>query len=399
MSGDRSAIAAELRARADELDGADPLAEWREEFEIADPDLVYLDGNSLGMMPRRTPAALRHVLETEWATELIASWDHWVDLPTSVGDTLAPLIGARSGEVIVHDSVSINLYQLIHAAIALHPERDVIAVDADDFPTDRYIVEGIAAATGRSVCWDPTTIETTVGWERVAVSVRSLVDYRTAEIADLATETARARESGALVIWDLSHAAGVIEVDLHGAGADLAVGCTYKFLNGGPGAPGFSYVATPLIERIDQPIRGWWSQHQMFDMALRYEPRPDIGRLLIGSIGVLGMTAAQMGIEVVAEAGITAIADKARRLTGFGLQCCDALGLHSPSPRDERWRGGHFSVQHPRAEEINRRLAADHRVIADFRQPDVIRLGCSPLTTRYRDVSTACAAIAGYTAA
>jgi kynureninase len=388
MSSD--SIAAELEGRANALDEHDPLAPWRDEFIIADPELVYLDGNSLGMTPRRTAEAINRLITTEWAHGLITSWDHWMDLPERVGAELAPLIGAQPDEVVVHDSVSVNLYQLVHAARRLRPDRTVMVVSDDDFPSDRYIVAGIAQATGCTLVTDPHQVQ----WDQVAVAVRSLVDYRTAEIADLITETHAANEAGALMIWDVSHAAGVLEVDLGAHEVPMAVGCTYKFLNGGPGAPGFSYVSRSLIEQIDQPIRGWWSQEAMFDMDLDYQPRRDIGRLLIGTPGILGLAAAREGIALTTDAGINAIATKARALTGFGLDCCDALGLVSPTPRDPERRGGHFSVQHEAAKRINYELRTEHRVLADFRRPDLIRFGCSPLTTRYLDVARGCVAIA-----
>jgi kynureninase len=376
------------REEARALDAADPLAAWRDEFLIHDPDVAYLDGNSLGMTPLRTIERVEAVLREDWARGLIGSWEHWVDMPQRVGDTLAGLIGAGPGEVVVHDSVTIDLYQLVHAALALRPDRRFIAVATGEFPTDRYVVESVARATGRAVRY---------GLERlddVAVAVRSLVDYRTAEVEDLAAETARAEVAGALLIWDLSHAAGLLDVDLHAAGAQLAVGCTYKYLNGGPGAPGFSYVASDLIGRIDQPIWGWFGQIDQFAMGPAYTPRPDVGRLLIGTPGIIGLTAAAAGIELTAEAGIAAISDKARALTSYGLDRCEALGLESPTPRDPSRRGGHFSVRHPAAATITRRLAADHRVITDFREPDLIRIGCSPLTTRFTDVYDGTRAIA-----
>jgi kynureninase len=378
----------EAREEARALDAADPLAAWRDEFLITDPDVAYLDGNSLGMTPRRTIERVDALMCDEWAGGLIGSWEHWIDLPQRVGDTLAGIIGAQAGEVVVHDSVTINLYQLVHAALALRPDRHVIAVAAGEFPTDRYVVDSVVRSSG---------CEVRNGFERlddVAVAVRSLVDYRTAEVADLAAETARARADGALVIWDLSHAAGVLDVDLHGAGAELAVGCTYKYLNGGPGSPGFSYVASDLIGQIDQPIWGWFSQVDQFAMGPDYVARSDAGRLLIGTPGIIGLTAARVGIELTAEAGIAAVAAKARALTTYGLHRCEALGLESPSPTDPTRRGGHFSVRHPDAASLTRTLAADHGVIADFREPDLIRLGCSPLTTRFTDVYDGTHAIA-----
>ncbi|MAT05109.1 MAG: kynureninase, partial [Acidimicrobiaceae bacterium] len=237
----------ELLEEAGELDRADPLAGWRDEFVIADPELAYLDGNSLGMPPRRAFERVERVMRDDWAGGLIRSWDHWLDLPQRVGDQLAPVIGADPGEVVVHDSTSVNLFQLITAAIGLRTDRRVLAVDPGDFPTDRYIVESIAAARG---------MEVRAGFDRlddVAVAVRSLVDYRSAEIVDVEAEAKRARDAGALVVWDLSHAAGLLPVRVHEVGIELAVGCTYKFLNGGPGAPAFTFVRADLIERLDEP--------------------------------------------------------------------------------------------------------------------------------------------------
>ncbi len=379
---------ADLLARADALDAADPLARWRDEFLVADPELAYLDGNSLGMPPARTPERVAALINTAWGRDLITSWDHWVDLPRQVGDLLAPLIGARPGEVLVHDSVTVDLYQVARAALRLRPGRRVIAIDPGDFPTDRYVVDGIAAADA---------LEVRAGFDQlddVAVAVRSMIDYRSAEVVDIAAEQARADAAGALVVWDLSHAAGVHPVGLRAAGATLAVGCTYKFLNGGPGAPAFVYVASELIPDIANPIQGWWSQHDMFRMGPVYEARPDIGRLQLGTPSVLALTAAQCGIEVTAEAGIDAIRAKSIELGRFGVECCDALGLRTSTPRDDDRRGGHICVHEPDAKELTARLLTERRVLADFREPDIVRLGCSPLTTRFADVARACTAIA-----
>ncbi|MFN6121411.1 MAG: kynureninase [Actinomycetes bacterium] len=367
------------RDRAIELDLADPLRAWRDEFVIPDPEVVYLDGNSLGRTPRRTITRLQEVLEREWADDLIRSWSHWLDLPQRVGDRLAPLIGAGAGEVVVHDSTTVNLYQLVHGAAALRPDRPVLAVDPHDFPSDRYVVDGIARATDRTVRH---------GFDRlddVAVVVRSVVDYRTAEVVDVAAETARAHAAGAMVVWDLSHAAGVLAIDLGAGGAQLAVGCTSKFLNGGPGSPAFSYVARDLQGMIGQPIWGWFSQRDQFAMGPVYDPRDDIGRMLIGTPSILALTGAECGISLSAEAGIHAIAAKASALTGYAIELCDALGLSVCTPREPARRGGHVSVVHPRARELTAALI-ERGVIPDFREPDVVRLGMSPLTTRFVDV-------------
>ena len=378
----------DLLVAARQRDSDDPLAGWRDEFHVADPDLAYLDGNSLGMPPKRTLQRVAAVMRDDWATGLIRSWDHWLDLPQRVGDVLAPVIGARPGEVVVHDSTTVNLYQLIRAALRLRPDRSVIAIEPGDFPTDRYVVDAIATADG---------LEVRAGFDRlddVAVVVRSMIDYRSAEVVDLVAETARARTAGALVVWDLSHAAGLHPIGVGDAGVELAVGCTYKFLNGGPGAPAFSYVATGLIGEIDEPFHGWFAQTDQFEMGPSFSPRPDIGRLLAGTPGILGLVAAHAGIEVTAEAGIGAIRAKSIALGRFALECCDELGLSSATPRDDARRGGHVCVNHPDAKRITRSLAEERQVLADFREPDVIRLGLSPLTTLFADVARATVAVA-----
>jgi kynureninase len=367
------------RSHAAALDRDDPLAHFRDRFVIPDQRIAYLDGNSLGRTPKSTLERVNRVMHAEWATDLIASWDHWVHLPGQIGDQLAPLIGAHAGEVAVHDSTTVNIYQAVHAALALRPDRRVIAVDAGDFPTDRYVVDGIAARTGHEVRH---------GFDRlddVAVVLRSLVDYRTAEVADLHAETARADAAGAITVWDLSHAAGVLAVDLSGAGVQLAVGCTYKFLNGGPGAPAFSYVRADLLPTLPQPIWGWWAQADMFAMGPEFHPQPDIRRVLLGTASVLSLVAAQEGIALSAEAGIDAIQAKAHSITAYGIELCDHFGLTTSTPRDAVRRGGHVAVHHPDARQLVRRMATEG-IVTDFREPDIVRVGCSPLTTRYTDV-------------
>ena len=373
---------------AAEHDRNDPLARLRDEFYVADPELAYLDGNSLGMPPKRTFERVDQLLRDEWAGGLIRSWEHWLDMPQRVGDQLAPLIGAQPGEVAVHDSTTVNLYQIIRTALRLRPDRSVIAIDPGDFPTDRYVVDSIAAADGLTV---------RAGFDRlddVAVAVRSMIDYRSAEITDIVGETARAAHAGALVVWDLSHAAGLHPVGLTAAGAQLAVGCTYKFLNGGPGAPAFTYVAADLIAQVDEPFHGWFAQSDQFAMGPTFDPRTDITRMLVGTPGMLGLVAAQCGIEVTAAAGIDAIRAKSVELGRFAIECCDTLGLATSTPRQDDRRGGHVCVNHPDARHLVPRLAVERNVLADFREPDVIRLGCSPLTTRFADVARATLAVA-----
>lgn len=370
------------RLVAETLDRDDPLAGFRNEFVIPDPDLVYLDGNSLGRMPKATRERIDCVLNDEWADGLIRSWEHWLDLPRQIGNRLGPVIGSRPGEVVVHDSTSINLYQAVHMALRLRPDRRVIVIDAQEFPTDRFVVEGIAEALGLEVRHlSPETI-----FDDVAVVVSSVVDYRTAAMADVAAFTALTRAAGALVVWDLSHAAGAVEIDLHALGIELAVGCTYKFLNGGPGAPAWSFVHSALHQHISPPIRGWFGHRDQFAMDRGFEPHDDARRLLVGTPHILSLVAAEEGIALTARAGMSTIAAKGQDLVDFALQVTDHFGLTTSTPRDRSRRGCHVAIRHPRAGDLVARLAADHGVIADVRPPDIIRLGLSPLTTRFVDV-------------
>ncbi len=371
------------RTDACELDAIDPLRAWRNEFVIPDPDLIYLDGNSLGRTPKRTVAALHRVVD-EWAGDLINSWwEHdWLNLALIVGDELAPLIGAGPGEVAVHESTTVGIFQQVNVALDLTGDvgrRKVVAIADGDFPTDRYVVEGIARLR------DVEVRRGLVDLDGVDVVLRSLVDYRTAELVDLESETERARAAGAITLWDLSHAAGVLELDLPGAGVDLAVGCTYKFLNGGPGAPAFVYVSQRIHEQVTQPIWGWFAQADQFAMERSFDPRPGVGRMLNGTPPVLGLTAAREGIRLSVEAGIGAIAEKARALTGFGIDLADQFGFENVTPRDPARRGGHVAIRHPDARQLHEALG-ERKVIIDRRDPDILRFGMSPLTTRYVDV-------------
>lgn len=373
------------------LDAADPLAPFRDRFHIPDPSVIYLDGNSLGMPPKRTLERLTEVYRDDWATGLIRSWDHWVDMPQRVGDMLAPLIGAGPGEVVLHDNTTLNVYQAVHAALGLNPGRSVIAISEDDFPTDRYVVDGIAEARGLTVRHGFDALDD------VAVVVRSVIDYRTAELVDVAAETARAHAAGAIAVWDLSHAVGAIDIDLRGCGVQLAIGCSYKFLNGGPGAPAWTFVAKELQATVRQPIWGWFATEDMFAMGPTFRPRPDIARMLLGTPSILALAAAEVGIALSAEAGMPAIHAKGSALTELAIDLCDQHGLATPTPRDPARRGNHVAVQHPDAKAMVRELTAGN-VIFDFREPDIIRAGCSPLTTRFVDVFDGMAAIAALAA-
>ncbi|HUS41580.1 MAG TPA: hypothetical protein VMY16_02830 [Ilumatobacteraceae bacterium] len=382
------------RPDAKQMDAADPLARWRDEFVVPDSELIYLDGNSLGRTPKRTVAALHRVIG-EWSGDLISSWwEHdWLNLALTVGDELAPLLGAGPGEVAVHESTTVGIFQQVNVALDLIGDvgrRKVVAINDGDFPTDRYVVEGIARLRDVEVRHGLDQLE------GVDVVLRSLVDYRTAELADLTRETARARTAGATTVWDLSHAAGVLELDLPGAGVDLAVGCTYKFLNGGPGAPAFVFVSAHVQDKVTQPIWGWFAQNDQFAMERPFDPRLGVGRMLNGTPPVLGLTAAREGIGLSVEAGIGAIAEKARSLTGFGIDLADQFGFEIATPRDPMRRGGHVAIRHADARQLHEALG-ERKVIIDRRDPDILRFGMSPLTTSYTDVFDAFETLADLT--
>ena len=390
------------------LDAADPLAVFRDRFVFSDPGLVYLDGNSLGRLPRATVERLAAVVGEEWGGELIRGWDHWLDEPGRVGDLLATVIlGARSGEVIVSDSTTVNFYKLAQAALAARQGRRFVVTDRANFPTDRYVLEGLAAGAALDIAWlDPDPVDGPQPDEvasvldahpgDVALVTLSHVNYRSAAIANMAAITQLAHDAGALVLWDLSHSAGSIEVDLEGSGVDLAVGCTYKYLNGGPGAPAWLYVRTSLQAELRNPIQGWFGQSDQFAMGQGYEPRPDIGAWLTGTPGILGLAAAEVGIRLVAEAGMKRIRAKGIALTEYAIALADerlaSRGVTLGSPRDHTRRGAHVAVRHPDARRLTGGLI-DAGVIPDFRAPDSIRLGFSPLTTSFADVARGIAAL------
>ena len=399
----RSTDEALERARA--LDAADPLRRFRERVVVRNPGLVSLDGNSLGRLPVVTRDRLRAVVENEWAGELIGAWDHWVELPGRVGDALArDVLGAADGEVVVADSTTVNFYRLAAAALDARPSRRVIVTDRANFPTDRYVLEGLARARGLAIQWlDPDPVRgpsaddvAAVLDDDVALVSLSHVNYRSAAIADLAAIGERAHAAGALTLWDLSHSAGVVAVDLSGIGADLAVGCTYKYLNAGPGAPAFQYMRRDLQDELRTPIQGWFGRHDVFSMGQGWEPAAGIAAWLAGTPAVLGLVAIEEGVRLVAEAGLDQIRAKSIALTSFAVELHDhrlaELGCSLGSPRDPEQRGGHVSIRHARARDLRALLAAAG-VIADFREPDSLRLGLSPLTTSFEDVARGVEAI------
>ena len=388
------------RDHAERLDAGDPLAPFLDRFEPLPEGLVYLDGNSLGRPPRQTRHELERLLTHEWNERLIRSWNEtWLALPQTVGDRLGQqLLGAAPGTTLIADSTSVCFYKLAAAALAARPERNTIITDTDNFPTDRYIVEGLAAQTGGRIDWvqsDPRTgpqpeqLEQKLTTGDVALVTFSHVSYRSAQIADINAITEQAHQAGALVLWDLSHTAGAVNPQLHANDVDLAVGCTYKYLNGGPGAPAFLYVHKRHQPALRQPIWGWLGRTDPFEMGPGYEPAPGITSYTTGTPPILGLTAARAGIELSIEAGIDAIRAKSIRLTEYAIELADELlqplGVTLGSPRDPARRGGHVALVHEHARTLTTQLA-DRNVIADFRAPDVIRIGLSPLTTRFTDV-------------
>jgi kynureninase len=385
------------RDHAQWLDDNDPLRDFRDRFAL-DDNLVYLDGNSLGALPRATMQRMRKVVSEQWGRRLVRGWDEgWLELPLAVGQQLASLLGAGPGEVVVGDSTTVCFYKLACAALDLRPGRRQIVTDVDNFPTDRYVLEGIARSRGAGVEWlscDRTLgpraqdVAGVVGAQTALVTF-SHVSYRSASLADMAEIGRLAHEAGALTLWDLSHSAGSVPVALREEGADLAVGCTYKYLHGGPGAPAYMYASGGLLSQLRQPIWGWLGRRDPFAMEHGYLPAQGIRRLLSGSPPVLALAAVDEGIRVVSEAGMDRIRAKGMALTDFAIALVDArlagFDFSIASPRDRLRRGAHVAVAHGDAESLCSAMI-DRGVIVDFRSPDVIRLGLSPLTTRFIDV-------------
>jgi kynureninase len=394
-------VTAPDRAEAERLDAADEIAWVRDRFVIEDPGLIYLDGNSLGRMPRSVPDLLQEALRDGWGRRLIGVWEAWVDIAQRIGDRLGEvLLGAGPGQVALSDSTTVNLYKLAAAALDARPGRRVIVSSRDNFPTDRYVLEGLAAARGMELrLLDPAPCGG-VGLDAVAsamgpdVALLSLshTSYLSGALEDMAGVTAAAHDAGALVLWDLCHSVGAVEIALDGCQVDLAVGCTYKYVSGGPGAPAFLYVARDLQERLRQPIWGWFGQIDQFAMGPAYDPRPSIDRYLVGTPPVLAMLPVQAGVDVLAEAGIDRIRRKSIGLTELAVRLWEAWleprGFMLGSPRDPGARGSHVSVGHPEARRICRALIDQAAVVPDFRAPDLIRLGLAPAYTRFVDVWT-----------
>jgi kynureninase len=374
---------AEVRA----LDAADPLRPLRDRFVLPD-GLVYLDGNSLGALPRAAIERQRSTVEEEWGCELIRAWNSrgWIEAPQRVGAKIAPLIGAQPNEVIVADSTSVNLFKLIVAAAALS-DRPSLLTEAGNFHTDLHIASGAAELTGLRLDIAPREgIEERIGAE-TNLLLLTHVHYKSADRFDMAEVTGRAKSAGALTLWDLSHSAGAVPLDLNGDGAELAVGCGYKYLNGGPGAPAFLYVAEALQERLVSPLRGWMGHAEPFAFTDDYRPAPGIDRFLAGTPPMLSLAALESGIESFDGADMDSLWAKSVALFDLFADLAGALcpQLACISPREPERRGSHISFRHPNAFELCQALIADG-VIGDFRAPDVVRFGLTPLYLGFEDV-------------
>lgn len=383
------------------LDSDDELAPFREQFIITDPALIYLDGNSLGRLPTPTAARLQKVVLEEWGAGLIRSWNaNWWHAPQRVGEKIAQLVGAAEGQVIVSDTTSINLYKLVMVALRLRSQRRRILSDTLNFPSDLYIFQGCIDSIGNGYMLDllPSSDGITPDLDRLgdmitedtALVSLSHVCFKSGYMYDAGAVTELAHEKGALVLWDLSHAAGAVEVALDEWGVDFAVGCTYKYLNGGPGSPAYLYVRHGLQEQAEQPIWGWWGQQAPFEFGLDYKPASGILRYLVSSPPVLSMLAVEAGVEVLLSAGIERLRRKSVQQTEYLIALFEEmlapLGFTLGSPHNPAQRGSHVSLRHPEGYRINRALIEELKVIPDFREPDNLRLGITPIYTSYAEI-------------
>ncbi|QKJ18200.1 kynureninase [Microbacterium hominis] len=400
-----------LERTASELDAADPIAALRDEFVGAETSLVYFDGNSLGRPPRATVDRLARFVTEEWGGRLIRGWDEsWMQLPFAIGDEIGRVaIGAGAGQTVIGDSTTVLLYKLLRAAFdaqqAADPARVEIVVDTDNFPTDRYLVDGIARERGGRVRWieadraagvTADQLRAAVG-PQTAVVLLSHVAYRSGHLADAPALTGIAHDAGALILWDLCHSAGSVPVEADAWGFDLAVGCTYKYLNGGPGAPAFAYVAQRHQAALAQPIQGWMGAADVFAMGPEYRPAEGMRRFLSGTPPIVGMLAMQDTLAMIERVGIEAIRAKSVALTDFTVTVSDTLlaplGVAVASPRDAAERGGHVTLSHPAMRAVTAALW-EQDVIPDYRDPEGLRIGLSPLSTSFAETLAGLRAVA-----
>jgi kynureninase len=371
------------------LDAADPLAFARKRFVIPD-SVIYLDGNSLGALPRAAPGALATTTERQWGEDLIASWNKhgWIDWPTRIAAKLAPIVGAKPSELLIADSTSVCLFKLLAAAVRARPERTIILTQQRNFPTDLYVAQGLADMLGLTLKAVPADEVLGAIAEDVAVVSLTHVDYRSAAIHDMGAINDAAHAAGALTVWDLSHSAGAIELDLDGSGCDLAVGCGYKYLNGGPGAPAFIYVADALQGELRSPLQGWMGHAQPFAFDDDYRPAPGIMSFLTGTPSILALAALGAGLDTFDGISMSDLQTKSQKLSQLFIdeveaRCGSEVAL--ASPRDPAQRASHVVFAHPQGYAVMQALI-DRKVIGDFRAPDLMRFGFTPLYTRFEDV-------------
>jgi kynureninase len=393
-----------LREEARARDREDPLARYRAEFVVSDEGLLYLDGNSLGRLPKRAEALVAKTVREEWGSRLVRGWNEgWVDAPRRVGDKLARLLGARPGEILVSDSTSVNLFKLAVAALKAREGRTAIVTDDLNFPSDLYGLDGAARLLGGGrrvvvvlardgICVDPADLAAAIGPDTALVSL-SHVAYKSGFLHDMQAVTRIAHAAGALVLWDVSHSAGVVPIDLEAWGVDLAVGCTYKHLNGGPGAPAFLYVRRALQSALENPITGWFGREAPFSFAPDFLPAAGAERFLVGTPPILSLAAAEAGIDLALEAGVEAARAKSVAMGEFLERLweknLEPRGVTLRSPREAARRGSHLSFGHPDGLAIDRALIEELNVVPDFRPPDVIRFGVAPLYTRFEELHEA----------
>lgn len=385
-----------------QLDHQDPLASYRKQFVANDPDLIYLDGNSLGRLPTSVIERMKRAVEQEWGTDLIRGWNKgWWEAPARIGEKIASLLGAGEGQVIAVDQTSINLFKLATAALTLNSSRKRIITDSFNFPSDLYILQGIARLLGErheiirieaqdnDITPDLAALENAID-EDTALVTLSHVTFKSGYLYDMAYITALAQRKGALVLWDLSHSAGAVPIELDKCSVDFAIGCTYKYLNGGPGAPAFLYVNKRIQNEVVSPIWGWWGQKDPFGFELTYQPAPGVQRFSVGTPPVLSLLAMEEALTPLLEAGIDALRAKSILMTDYAAFLTDRLlaplGFSLGSPRDSARRGSHISIRHEDGYRINRAMIEEMNVIPDFRAPDNIRLGFAPLYLSFTDI-------------
>ena len=384
-----------LIGKAREFDAADPLGPHRDRFHLPE-GVIYLDGNSLGALPKATPAAMARAVEQEWGEGLIRSWNAndfgpgWFEMGSRVGAKIAPLIGAQPHEVIACDTVSANLFKLIAAALDMRPDRKVILSEPGNFPTDIYMIQGLERQGLAERRLAPRGALLDALDDDVALLMLTHAHYKSGELFDMAALTKAAHDAGALVMWDLSHTTGAMPVDLNAVGADFATGCGYKYLCGGPGAPAFAFVAERHLSQLQQPLTGWFGHAQPFAFSDDYEAAPGIEQLQCGTSPVLGLTALEVGVDLIAEIGVARLYAKSQALSEFFLECLAAQGLalDLASPAQSDARGSQLSFRHPHAYALCQALIA-RGVIGDFRDPDILRLGFAPAYLTFEDMAEA----------